>query len=1454
MKKLFWILSLSVLLFSSLVPNFTYANTEAEDEAINILTDILGNLWQTNDLNDDFTNITEWNNTSNLEFIEWDYSTYPRIVRNQESWLITIYSDDHSYWITMKDKNIWAESTEDAWNYYKWWNNNVATKENFSTISTITDLNAWWWWNDLDTSDENIRRWYNKSTHKATNLELRKWPCEEWYHVPSAWEWNEIVKLYYTIKWYESQFHEQNGWVQIYDYRKLILNDLKLIPSGILANSTIFDPQVTYLQSSSYKSAQYNSRYQFYETNESVIAIYAWRDASYAMPVRCFKNDFVPISEYAQKTKTITYNPNWWAFPWMDKNETIEKTYEYKWLEYDPIYDVQIPNKEKSESDNYSGYMFAWWYTEDWTNNNWWEEFDINTSNTDTAYAKWLPFNDLKLTLWDIEVTIMDRNLWAEEVAEWTYSSTSPESNSKLWCYYQRWNNYWICSDDEFPKNRYDWTITNENHETNPWWPNNYYYSNKYIYNNSKLRRETEENKNLWWWEDEYSLDNDKKWPCPEWYHIPSETEWKSLYNKFKAIKESDPNYCTWEYSDKWKCFSKKIKAPYAWYRRGDMNGKKDSVWTDAKYRSTTPNSISQSFDLLWRNSEVYFVNYADQTDAIPIRCFKNNSKKIIFEGNGWNIINEDYYTYRWWEENTKIKQLPTKKEMIKENYTFKGRYTTTWFEDWTEVTTNDIKIDNKNITLYAKRKENPELTLKTNWWTFEDWTEEKTFIINDTHKKILKNENYENKLIRKTITFSWAESIELSWDWIRACVDRLNIYNCNKETDNNCDIYTTIIADSTWKLKIDETIPWDTVTVEADPGTNQYCSSAKFNITATSNWIEYYEMKEIPIITREWYEFLWWEAENWKFEDNNWWIVITQDATLTAKWQKHPEIKLNANWWKFENWTEEKNIELKTIYIKTLKNDEYKTEIVRETVIFTWVESIKIDWNWNISCVNTLNIYNCNKKTDSECNIYKTIEASNWVFTIDEIIPWDIVTVEAETWTCIATPKFNITAKSKWINYYETDEDLPILKRNWNEFLWWYDESWTQINNINNKPIINDIVLNAQWKALEEKAQETTTESVVYTNETTVTIWDDIQEEPINNLPLINLVTKEVENHEVVAEEEKITVQETEIQVTSGKAVEYQGWLEVYLEKTENEATERIEWTAKFSSPVAVKIPISSEAEYVKVQVKHGDEDFGFTWLTLNPVNECNNWEALNDKYNWENIQVTNNNWDKYALIYTCSASTFVAYTENTKQSNNSTSVSSPAAWGWRAIISTKSENKSTNQEHNSADTKKSENIADDTTKNTNSAIIENLKEQVVKVQETSLTRWEVAVMTNILLDVYPQLTENRELNEVSEACESYADEHNFTKDEKKAITRLCKLSIMWIHSDDNRPLEEFLVNNGSTNDEFSKVINRSLSTYTEKDFSVVKEALKKLEWDEENVVFGTVYDMFMSIKNIFS
>jgi hypothetical protein len=52
---------------------------------------------------------------------------------------------------------------------------------------------------------------------------------------------------------------------------------------------------------------------------------------------------------------------------------------------------------------------------------------------------------------------------------------------------------------------------------------------------------------------------------------------------------------------------------------------------------------------------------------------------------------------------------------------------------------------------------------------------------------------------------------------------------------------------------------------------------------------------------------------------------------------------------------------------------------------------------------------------------------------------------------------------------------------------------------------------------------------------------------------------------------------------------------------------------------------------------------------------------------------------------------------------------------------------------------------------------------------------------MTNVLLEVFPQLLEGKqEIDDVTNACSNYADAQKFTKSEKKAITRLCKLSIM--------------------------------------------------------------------------
>ena len=702
-----------------------------------------------------------------------------------------------------------------------------------------------------------------------------------------------------------------------------------------------------------------------------------------------------------------------------------------------------------------------------------------------------------------------------------------------------------------------------------------------------------------------------------------------------------------------------------------------------------------------------------------------------------------------------------------------------------------------------------------------------------------------------------WSLNINASWDvnMIWNTINAWYTFMDNSKIDWNFNLKSDFFRCEYWcfqgvSIKWNTNITWNTIELEYSSFSN-WNYTWDFNIYSENLLVNGNVLNGLNI---NWNFRLPKNIQVW-FNSLSWYTV---GHNLILEWAKTViPSNFTLNWWLIiEDWNE------------AIPN------------IFTWLTiwNNQVTINWTLSNI-WAHAYSFKEwtriiNTITLADDFSTWDIWDWAFCIqnEPEIKVNAVTTKRFTQeekqdlydrTCV-----NLTYN--WVYYLTLDIDwekevvvydwnnlgIQNPTKNWYEFIWWFETWATDPFDFVNTPITEDKTFYAHWKALEEKAEETTAGSVVYTNGTTVTIWDDVQEEPINNLSLINLVSKEVDTEEVKTEEEKITIQESEIQVTSGNTVEYQGWLKVYLEKrenvwTENETTERIEWTAKFSSPVAIKIPITSNTEAVKVKVKHEWENFWYTWLTLNPINSCSNWESVNDKYNWENISVKDANGEKFVLIYTCSASTFVAYTENTKQSNNTTSISSPAAWGGRTI---KQESKTVEQEHNSADTEKPGNTTTDNVKSSNSTSSENLKEQVIKVQERSLTRWEVAVMTNILLDVYPQLTNNRELNEVSEACENYADEQNFTKDEKKAITRLCKLSIMWIHADNNKPLDEFMVNEITKNDEFSKVINRSLSTYTEKDFSVVKEALKKLEWDEENVVFGTVYDVFMSIKNVFS
>ncbi len=544
----------------------------------------------------------------------------------------------------------------------------------------------------------------------------------------------------------------------------------------------------------------------------------------------------------------------------------------------------------------------------------------------------------------------------------------------------------------------------------------------------------------------------------------------------------------------------------------------------------------------------------------------------------------------------------------------------------------------------------------------------------------------------------------------------------------------------------------------------------------------------------------------------------------------------LNLNWWYFFQATNilwDFNVSWNTIKLSSgipvALKIKWSLNITWDNIKLPWFTWSQISWDVNISW-NTIDLmYGFNdSKIDWDFTIYgKDIVAKYGSLNRlkiggDVLITWDDIDFYVDVFNN-TTIDWDFTidaglleAMYSVLNYLNVLWDLKLPENSsfWQGVLWWYISK-------NNK---------------------------VIAAETTVSIWDTVNNATLDNW--VQIVADELDDSVVQTTDNVTTVQDKEIVVSSGKVAEYQWWLEItFHDQTDNN---KIEWTAKFSAPISVKVPVNNTTtEYVKVRVKHAwDEEFWFTGLTLNQHNECEDGEPKLDKYNWEDVLVEEKNGERFVVIYTCSASTFVAYSEGDPYvpSNNS-----GIWWGGSGVVKTPAVEK---EEHNSADVVEEKNEAPAVEKTEESKVeaVKETKKKATRVEEQNLTRWEVAVMTNILLEVYPQLIEGREeVNWIGAACHSYTDEKDFTDNEKRAITKLCRLSIMGIHKENNVPLEEFMVSRNIYNDEFAAIVNRIVDQYTEKDFTEIKEVLSKLEGDESDMEFGTLYSVFMSIKKLF-
>lgn len=231
--------------------------------------------------------------------------------------------------------------------------------------------------------------------------------------------------------------------------------------------------------------------------------------------------------------------------------------------------------------------VFYW--TIDWT-------YTWLTCNDDIMISNWITWS------W---ITISACNVGASVV--WTWIT------SYGWLY-QWWNNYDF-RDSQFSNWWvYTWLTSTTLLDSSSYWPLNYFNSSTFIINWWWTNDwSNPRNNNLWW--DTTNTDVARKWPCENWYHIPSRDEWVLLHS-------------IWLWWANWNQMRDVLKIPNAWGRNNNAATFLD-WWADGSYWTSSPNITTFNEDkahFIWFNAgwispgDSYFRAY-----AFSIRCFKNN-------------------------------------------------------------------------------------------------------------------------------------------------------------------------------------------------------------------------------------------------------------------------------------------------------------------------------------------------------------------------------------------------------------------------------------------------------------------------------------------------------------------------------------------------------------------------------------------------------------------------------------------------------------------------------------------------------------------------------------------------------------------------------------------------------------------------------------------------------------
>ena len=696
--------------------------------------------------------------------------------------------------------------------------------------------------------------------------------------------------------------------------------------------------------------------------------------------------DITVYAKWNLVSYTITYYLNWWTWlvnTWIYTKETETFTLNNpKKLNYDFIWwsgtnlslcsvEVQTACNKNVSIQQWSTwdrvyeaiYDCAYWSKPDWTCNIVkWEDWLID-------YDNW-GYDDLEVdfSVTDpLKIVIMDRNLWA------TISDSYGVNSYGL--YYQWWNNYWF-------KNV--WIIENastEQVDAMAYWPWNYYVSDTFILQNN-LGWDNPSNYNLWWWTwDTRSIrwnwsDEARQWPCPNGYHVPSILEWHRL--KFFAEEwektEKSTEVCS-DFSSKDQCVMSKLKLPRAgnikWDGSFEPSGKTGLIgryWSSSRYddnyayryKVNTDWSLSQ----IWQQQqgEDHYIYYSSQW--MSVRCFKNvSSKPIVYQLSWWVQIGYPTSTVVWWNDTAKT-NLATPTRTGSE---FKWWYLSSWYEEWTKVTTNMISdySNNNTVTLYSK-------------WECKEWYEEadngNACVKNEYTVTITSNNEDYGSVTSGSVVAQDGVAITTSWNeltiWDVTVLARVKL---------STPQYTYLF--SGWNNTCGNELSSDcSIVAEFTRNTNSYTITFHSNgwSSVEEQIKEYWQTWDEPEDpTRDGYDFIGWYSDSGLTNEYHFTEVIEWNVDLYAKWSA---IEYSINYILNEWSVSESNPETYTIESADITlNNPTKTGYT-----FIWWSGTKLEGAENKTV--TIGVWSTwDRKYEANWNANKyqvTYKANGWVWS----------------------------------------------------------------------------------------------------------------------------------------------------------------------------------------------------------------------------------------------------------------------------------------------------------------------------------------------------------------------------------------------------------------------------------------------------------------------------------------